>query len=119
MSQFDSYQELGNLLSKDLYAQSQPQIDAIKQVIDTLKDRVQPLAPIQLQVIGYLEHLANRPIHKTKDVYKWIVDLMYGKRMDVAKPGFFIRIIEALTGGTKYVPHETMANMSQEREGKK
>jgi hypothetical protein len=119
MSKFDSNKEIGAILQADLYAQATPQVDGLRQVIDTLKDRVQPLSPIQLQAIGYLKHLANRNIHKDKKVYEMIIEQIYKERQNVAPPGFFIRIIEAITGGTKYVTHESTQQMKNEREGNK
>lgn len=116
---FDSNQEIGAILAQDLYSQQQPQVDGLKQVLDTLKDRVQPLSPVQLQAIGYLEYLQSRPIHKNKKTYENLIKLIKDERQNVAPPGFFIRVIEAITGGTKYVTHESTQQMTQEREGKK
>lgn len=116
---FDSNQEIGQILAQDLYSQQQPQVDGLKQVLDTLKDRVQPLSPVQLQVIGYLNHLQNRLIHKDKKTYDSIIKLIVDERQSIAAPGFFIRVIEAITGGTKYVTHESTQQMTQERDGKK
>jgi hypothetical protein len=48
-----------------------------------------------------------------------IINQIYNERQNVAPPGFFIRIIEAITGGTKYVTHESTQQMKQEREGNK
>jgi hypothetical protein len=117
---FDSNLEIGNVLAGDLYAQSTPQVDGLKQVIDTLKDHVQPLHPAQLQAVGYLKYLAERRIHaKNKKVYDELIRMIVEERQKIAKPGFFIRVIEAITGGTKYVTHESQTQMTQEREGKK
>ena len=116
---FDSNMEIGAILAQDLYSQQQPQVDGLKQVLDTLKDRVQPLSPVQLQAIGYLEYLQSRAIHKKDKPYDPIIKLIKEERQNVAPPGFFIRVIEAITGGTKYVTHESQTNMNQERDGKK
>lgn len=116
---FDSNQEIGSVLSSDLYSQATPQVDGLKQVLDTLKDRVQPLSPVQIQAVGYLKYLQSRGVHKEKNVYNVIIEQIVGERHNVAPPGFFIRVIEAITGGTKYVTHESQQNMGKEREGNK
>jgi hypothetical protein len=116
---FDSSKEIGSVLQSDIYAQTTPPVDGLKQVLDTLKDRVQPLSPIQLQVIGYLKYLQSRDIHSDKKTYEMIINQIQSERQNVAPPGFFIRVIEAITGGTKYVTHESTTSMKQEREGNK
>lgn len=112
--------DLQGVLLADIYAkeQQQPRIADVKQVIDTLKDKVQPLTPVQMQVIGYLEYLQSRPIHQGKKPYDGLIQLIRDKAPLVAPPGFFIRVIEALIPRTQHIDGEAAKKIMAEKEGK-
>jgi len=112
--------DLQGVLLGDIYRnESQPRIADVKQVIDTLKDKVQPLTPMQMQAIGYLEHLQSRPIHKNKKPYDDLIKLIRDKAPLVAPPGFFIRVIEALIPRTQHIDGEAAKLIKAEREASK
>lgn len=112
--------DLQGALMADIYAreQQQPRIADVKQVIDTLKDKVQPLTPVQMQVIGYLEHLQARPIHGGHKPYDSLIQLIRDEAPLVAPPGYFIRVIEALIPRTQHIDGEAARTIKAEREGK-
>lgn len=109
--------DIQGTLSADLYSQTEPTIDGVKQVLDTLKDRVQALSPRQMQAIGYLEHLQSRPIHGGKKVYADLIKRIQNEAFRVAPPGFFIRVIEALIPRPMHVDGKTYEKMRKESEG--
>jgi hypothetical protein len=117
MSAENKVVDLQSVLRGDLYQEARPQIDGIKQVLDTLKDRVQPLTPEQVQAIGYLEYLQARPIHKGKKPYTAMMKHIEESAPKVAPPGFFIRVIEALIPRPTYVDGKTAVQQSKERDG--
>lgn len=105
------------VLNKDLYSDAAPQIDSVKQVIDTLKEKVQPLTPGQMQAIGYLKMLQERPIHKGKKPYDTIIKHIQEDAQRVAPSGFFIRVIEALIPRPISVDSKTYDKMKKESNG--
>lgn len=112
--------DLQSTLMGDLYrSESKPPTADVKQVIDTLKERVQPLTAEQMKVIGYLEYLQSRPLHGKEKPYDGIIKQLREESYKVAPPGFFIRVIEALIPRPMYVDGKSFAKMSAEKEGKK
>lgn len=109
--------DIQTVLNKDLYNDAQPQIDSVKQVIDTLKEKVQPLTPSQMQAIGYLKWLQGRPIHKGNKAYEGIIKHIQEDAQRVAPAGFFIRIIEALIPRPISVDSKTHEKMKKESNG--
>lgn len=110
---------LQETLMGDIYRTEQkPVIADVKQVIDTLKDKVQPLTPAQMQVIGFLEHLQSRPIHDGKKPYDALIKQIKEDAPMVAPPGFFIRVIEALVPRTTYIDGKSYEKMAKEKDGK-
>ena len=109
---------ISGVITKDLYAQAEPTIDGVKQVLDTLKDRVQALDPKQLQAIGYLEYLQSRSIHGGKKVYGDLIDRVQNQAYRVAPPGFFIRVIEALIPRPMSVDGKTYEKMKRDNDSK-
>lgn len=108
---------LENIVNKDLYDNPMPQIDGVKQVLETLQDRVQALTPRQMQAIGYLQYLQQRDIHGGRKPYEELIDRIQNHAYRVAPPGFFIRVIEALIPRPTTIDAKTAAKMNQEREG--
>lgn len=112
--------DIQSVLMGDLYrGDQQPKIADVKQVLDTLKERVQPLTPAQLQAIQYLRHLQSRPIHEGKKPYDDIIKAIEEGAPKVAPPGFFIRVIEALIPRTQYIDGKSYEKMKAESEGEK
>lgn len=109
--------DLEGIVNQDLYSNPMPQIDGVKQVLETLKDRVQALTPTQMQAIGYLQHLQQRQIHGSNKPYEELIDRIQNHAYRVAPPGFFIRVIEALIPRPTTIDAKTAAKMSQEKEG--
>lgn len=109
--------DIQGVLSSDLYANPAPQIDGVKQVLDTLQDKVQPLTPVQLQAISYLEYLQSRPIHEGQRPYDAIIKRIVEDAPKVAPPGYFIRVIEALIPRPIHVDGKTFDKMKKESEG--
>lgn len=109
--------DIQEVLSSDLYANPAPQIDGVKQVLDTLQDKVQPLTPVQLQAISYLEYLQSRPIHEGQRPYDSIIKRIVEDAPKVAPPGYFIRVIEALIPRPIHVDGKTFEKMKKESEG--
>ena len=114
----DKAPDIQSILTNDLYADNKPQIDNIKQVLDTLRDKIQPLTPVQMQVIGYLDHLQRRPLHEGEKVYQNIIDNIKEEAHKVANPGFFIRVIEALIPRPMYLDEKAYQKMRSEGDGK-
>lgn len=106
--------DVQGVLSGDLYAQPVPTVDGVKQVLETLKDRVQALSPSQMQGIAYLEYLQSRPIHKGQKPYDGIIKMMREESYRVAPPGFFVRVIEALIPRPISVDGKTFEKMKKE-----
>lgn len=94
-------------------------IDSVKQVIDTLKDKVQPLTPQQMQAVGYLMDLQKRPLHKGAKTYQSIIDHIVNDAQKVAPSGFFIRVIEALIPRPISVDSKTYEKMKKESDGQR
>lgn len=110
--------DIQGILMGDIYrSEQQPQIASVKQVIDTLKDKLQPLSPVQLQVTGYLEYLQGRKLHKGKKPYDAIIKQIKVDAPLVAPPGFFIRVIEALIPRTQHIDGVAAKTIKAEREG--
>jgi len=113
--------DIQSVLMGDLFnSDQQPRVDGIKQVIDSLKDRVQPLTPVQMKVISYLEHLQSRSLHdhKKNKTYQSIIDRIDKDAHKVAPPGFFIRVIEALIPRQTYIDGKAAQQMARENEGR-
>lgn len=111
--------DIQDVLMGDVYRNDQqPRIADVKQVIDTLKDKVQPLTPVQMQCIGYLQHLQSRKIHQGKKPYADLIKQIQDDAPKVAPPGFFVRVIEALIPRTMYVDGKAYEKMSNERDAK-
>lgn len=111
--------DIQGVLSGDIYRNDQkPSIADVKQVIDTLKDKIQPLTPVQMQVMGYLEYLQSRSIHGKNKPYDYLIKQINDDAHKVAPPGYFIRIIEALIPRTMYVDGKSYEKMASERDGK-
>lgn len=106
------------IVNDDIYSNPMPQVDGVKQVLESLKDRVQPLSPTQMQAIGYLEHLQSRPIHGGKKPYKELISRIQDQSHRVAPPGFFIRVIEALIPRTINVDGKTYEKMQRDNDGR-
>lgn len=112
--------DIQKTLMGDLYRNdNQPQIASVKQVIDTLKDKIQPLTPVQMQVIGFLGHLQNRPLHGGEKVYDDLIKQIRDDAVLVAPPGFFIRVIEALIPRTQHIDGEAAKTIKAENNGGK
>lgn len=109
--------DLQGTINNDLYADPEPMINGVKQVLDTLKDRVQSLSPAQMQAIGFLEHLQSRPIHEGKKIYDGLIKQIRDEAYRVAPPGFFIRVIEALIPRPMHVDGKTFEKMKKENDG--
>lgn len=111
--------DIQGALAGDIYRNDQkPIIADVKQVIDTLKDKIQPLTPVQMQVMGYLEYLQSRPIHGKSKPYDSLIKQIKEDAHKVAPPGYFIRIIEALIPRPMYVDGKSYEKMASEKEGK-
>src|SRR5690625_7221375 len=98
--------DIQSVLMGDLFnSDQQPRVDGITQVIDSLKDRVQPLTPVQMKVISYLEHLQRRSLHdhKKNKTYQSIIDRIHKCAQKGAPPGLLIRVIEAWVPCQTYV----------------
>lgn len=108
--------DLESIVNQDLYSNPMPQVDGVKQVLESLKDRVQALTPAQMQAIGYLEHLQSRPIHGGNKPYTELIDRIQNHAYRVAPPGFFIRVIEALIPRPMHVDGKTYEKMRQEND---
>lgn len=106
-------------LSGDLYAQPVPTVDGVKQVLDTLKDRVQALSPGQMKLLGFLEYLQSRPIHQGNKPYEGLIKHVRDEAYRVAPPGFFIRVIEALIPRPIHVDGKTFDKMKKEGNSQK
>ncbi|MCY7486729.1 hypothetical protein [Paenibacillus alvei] len=111
--------DIQGVLMGDLYRGDQPQIADVKQVLDTLKERVQPLTPVQIQAIQYLKHLQSRPIHNGKKPYEDTIKAIEDGAPKVAPPGFFIRVIEALIPRTQYIDGKSYEKMKSESDGER
>lgn len=111
--------DIQGVITSDLYRNPEPTIDNVKQVLDTLKDKVQPLTPQQMQAIGYLQYLQRRPIHEGEMVYQDIIDHIQNDAKRVAPPGFFIRVIEALIPRPISVDGKTYEKMQKESNGQR
>lgn len=109
--------DLESIVNKDLYSNPMPQIDGVKQVLESLKDRVQALSPTQMQAIGYLEYLQSRPIHGNNRPYNELIDRIQEQAYRVAPPGFFIRVIEALIPRPTTIDAKAAKSMAAERDG--
>lgn len=109
--------DIEGVVNQDLYSNPMPQVDGVKQVLESLKDRVQALTPAQMQAIGYLEYLQTRPIHDGKKPYDELIDRIQNHAYRVAPPGFFIRVIEALIPRPMHVDGKTYEKMRKENEG--
>lgn len=110
---------LQEVLMGDVYRNEQkPAIADVKQVIDTLKDKVQPLTPAQMQSIGYLEYLQTRGLHGDTRPYDGLIKQIKEDAPMVAPPGFFIRVIEALVPRTTYIDGKSYEKMASEKDGK-
>jgi len=107
--------DIQGVLSQDLYSNPAPTIDGVKQVLDTLKDKVQALTPAQMQAIGYLRYLQSRSIHNGQKPYDSIIDHIQNEAQRVAPPGFFIRVIEALIPRQINVDGKTYEKMNKEK----
>lgn len=113
-----SFPEIAQVVQGDIYRQNnQPHVDGIKQVLDTLKDRVQPLTPVQMQIISYLEHLQDRPLHNGKKIYADLIGRIVNDRDKVAPAGFFIRVIESLIPRPTYIDGKSAQKMARENKG--
>lgn len=117
MNNTEKVVDLQSVLNSELYSQARPQVDGVKQVLDALKERVQPLTPQQLQAIGYLNYLQARPLHGKDKPYKEIIEHIETGAPKVAPPGFFIRIIEALVPRPTYIDGKSFAQMAKEKDG--
>lgn len=112
--------DIQKVLMSDLYKQdNQPQIASVKQVIDTLKDKIQPITPVQMQVLGFLAHLQSRPLHNGVKVYDSLIKQIRDDAPLVAPPGFFIRVIEALIPRTQHIDGEAAKTIKAENNGGK
>lgn len=111
--------DIQSVLMSDLYRESAPAVADVKQVIDTLKDKVQPLTPQQMQVIGYLEHLQSRSIHGGNKPYESLIKQIRDDAPRVAPPGFFIRVIEALIPRTQHIDGEAAKTIKAEKDAQK
>lgn len=108
--------DIQGVLGHDLYSQPIPTIDGVKQVLETIKDRVQALSPEQMQMIGYLQYLQSRPLHAAKKdkPYDQLIEHVRDNAYRVAPPGFFIRVIEALIPRPISVDGKTFEKMKKE-----
>lgn len=106
--------DIQGVLTGDLYSQPVPTVDGVKQVLDTLKDRVQALSPAQMQGIAYMEYLQSRHLHKGERPYDHIIQTLREESYRVAPPGFFIRVIEALIPRPISVDAKTADKMKKE-----
>lgn len=111
--------DLQKVITDDLYANPQPTIDGVKQVLDTLKNRIQALTPSQMQVIGYLRYLQSRPLHNGQKPYEGIIEHIQNEAHRVAPPGFFVRVIEALIPRPISVDSKTYDKMRKESDAKR
>lgn len=109
--------DIQSVLNRDLYSEQTPMIDSVKQVIDTLKDKVQPLTPQQMQAVGYLMKLQDRPLHQGRKPYQSIIKHIVEDAQRVAPSGFFIRVIEALIPRPISVDSKTYEKMKKESDG--
>lgn len=111
--------DLQSTLSQTLYRADQPDVSNIKQVIESLKDRVQHLSPTQMRVIGYLEHLQSRSLHKAEKnkTYQYLIDMIQTDAHRVAPPSFFIRVIESLIPRPTYIDGKEAKNIATKYEG--
>lgn len=107
-----------SVVNHDLYSNPMPQVDGVKQVLESLKDRVQALTPAQMQAIGYLTYLQERAIHGNSKPYKELIDRIQNQAYRVAPPGFFIRVIEALIPRPMHVDGKTYEKMQRDNDGK-
>jgi hypothetical protein len=107
-----------SVVNADLYNNPMPMIDGVKQVIQALEDKIQPLTPAQLQAIGYLDMLQDRAIHAGKKPYQKIIDRIINDAPKVAPPGYFVRVIEALVPRPLYVDGKTFEKMNKEKDAK-
>ncbi len=104
---------MGDIYRHDM----KPQIADVKQVIDTLKDKIQPLTPTQMQCMGYLEHLQSRRLHGDSRPYDKLIKQIRDDAPLVAPPGFFIRVIEALIPRTQHIDGEAAKTIKAEKDG--
>lgn len=113
--------DIQGAMGADLYGEAAPMIDSVKQVIDTLKDKVQPLTPKQMQAVGYLRYLQSRPLHarNKNKTYEGIIKHIQEDAQKVAPSGFFIRVIEALIPRPISVDSKTYEKMKKESDGQR
>lgn len=111
------FADIQGVLKDDLYSQAAPKVDGVKQVLDSLANKIQALSPEQLRVIGYLEFLQARKIHGGKKVYADLIKRIKDEAPTVAPPGFFIRVIEALIPRPMYVDGKSFERIMAERDG--
>lgn len=112
--------DIQSTIMGDLYRNDNaPPIADVKQVIDTLKDKVQPLTPQQMQVIGYLDHLQQRSIHGGNKPYDALIKQIKEDAPLVAPPGFFIRVIEALIPRTQHIDGEAAKTIKAEKDAQR
>lgn len=116
---FQKAPDIQGVLNADLYANPAPTVDGVKQVIDTLKEKVQPLTPQQMQAVGYLNYLQSRPIHGGNRPYDAMIKHIVEEAPKVAPPGYFIRVIEALIPRPINVDGKTFEKMKKEADGKR
>lgn len=110
--------DIQKVMMHDIYNRDEkPSIAEIKQVLDTLKDKVQPLTPMQLQCIGLLRHLQERSLHSNKKVYEPLIKQIRDDAPLVAPPGFFIRVIEALVPRTQHIDGDAAKTIKAEKDG--
>lgn len=119
MSFSNKVPDLQGVIGGDLYAPQAQQIDNVKQVLDTLKDRVQPLTPIQVQALEYLNYLQGRKLHGGAKPYDHLMKTIENYAQKVAPPGFFIRVIEALIPRPIHVDSKTHEKMKKENDGRR
>lgn len=109
--------DIQEVLKADLYSEAAPKVDGVKQVLDSLANKIQALSPEQMRAIGYLELLQARKIHGGKKPYDALIKRIKDEAPRVAPPGFFIRVIEALIPRPMYVDGKSFERIMAEREG--
>lgn len=111
--------DVQDVIKPDLFMQPEPAVDGVKQVLESLKDKVTPLHPDQLRVINYLKYLQSRPIHNGSKPYQPLIDSIVKDAPKVGVPGFFIRVIEALIPRPVHLDREAFDKMIEEQQKEK
>jgi hypothetical protein len=86
-----------NTINDDLFPNTPPVVDGIKQVLAFMENVAQPISEAQLRAIILLEHLGNNKQLHDKNPYSELIKQIQNEyKKKVANAGFYLETIEAL-----------------------